>query len=129
MGDPGRGRPFSEYGEMQVKIYEVREGTPQLTEELFKIWEASVRATHLFLSDAEIAGIAEYVPTALKGVAHLVIAENTSGKPAAFMGIEEGRLEMLFITPEFMPRIMARSIFMKAGDMARRLFSLLYPLP
>lgn len=85
---------------MQVKIYEVRERTPQLTEELFKIWEASVRATHLFLSDAEIAGIAEYVPTALKGVAHLMIAENTSGKPAAFMGIEEGRLEMLFITPE-----------------------------
>ena len=89
-----------EYGEMQVKIYEVRGRTPQPTEELFKIWEASVRATHLFLSDAEIAGIAEYVPTALKGVAHLMIAGNTSGKPAAFMGIEEGRLEMLFITPE-----------------------------
>lgn len=83
-----------------MKIYEVRERTPQLTEELFKIWEASVRATHLFLSDAEIAGIAKYVPMALKGVAHLVIAENASGKPAAFMGIEEGRLEMLFITPE-----------------------------
>ena len=83
-----------------MKIYEVRERTPQSTEELFKIWEASVRATHLFLSDAEIAGIAEYVPTALKGVAHLMIAGNTSGKPAAFMGIEEGRLEMLFITPE-----------------------------
>jgi len=105
---------------MQVKIYEVRERTPQLTEELFKIWEASVRATHLFLSDAEIAGIAEYVPTALKGVAHLMIAGNTSGKPAAFMGIEEGRLEMLFITPEERGRGLGKSLIRAAQTSAAR---------
>ena len=48
-----------------MKIYEVRERTPQLTEKLLNIWEISVRATHLFLSDAEIARIKEYVPQAL----------------------------------------------------------------
>ena len=34
------------------------------------------------------------------GVVHLIIAENESGSPAAFMGIEEQKLEMLFIAPE-----------------------------
>ena len=86
---------------MQMKIYEVKLRTPQLIAGLLEIWEASVRATHLFLSDAEIAHIAEYVPAAMNGVTHLVVAENTPGRAVAFMGIEEGRLEMLFVAPEY----------------------------
>ena len=64
------------------------------------VWEASVRATHLFLSDGEISRIKAYVPQALAGVAHLIAAENENGAPAAFMGIADGVLEMLFIAPE-----------------------------
>ncbi len=55
-----------------MKIYEVRERTSQLTADLLDIWEASARATHHFLSDAEITQIKEYVPQALQGVAHLI---------------------------------------------------------
>lgn len=33
------------------------------------------------------------------GVVHLMIAENDAGEPIAFMGTENSRLEMLFITP------------------------------
>ena len=65
-----------------------------------EVWESSVRATHLFLSAGEIDSIKEYVPQALKGVPHLLIAEDDAGHPAAFMGIENGTLEMLFIAPE-----------------------------
>ena len=68
--------------------------------QLLDVWEASVRATHLFLSDGEISSIRAYVPQALNGIAHLVIAEDETGRPAAFMGIEDGTLEMLFISPE-----------------------------
>ena len=56
-----------------------------------------MRATHLFLSDGEIINIREYVPQALTGIAHLIIAEDDAGEPVAFMGIQEGSLEMLFI--------------------------------
>ena len=80
-----------------MKIYEIKERTPQLLASLLAIWEDSVRATHLFLSDAEVKQIKEYVPQALGGVEHLIVAETESGEPVAFMGIEEGRLEMLFI--------------------------------
>ena len=69
-----------------------------MIEELLDVWEGSVRATHLFLSDAEVKSIKEYVPRALENVEHLIIAE--AEKPAAFMGTQNGRLEMLFIAPE-----------------------------
>lgn len=63
------------------------------------VWEESVRATHLFQPDTEIKQIREYIPEALNGVAHLIVAERESGEPVAFMGVENNRLEMLFLSP------------------------------
>lgn len=83
-----------------MNIYEVQGRTPELLRQLLVIWEASVRATHLFLSDAEVWKIKEYVPQALAGVSHLVIAERETGCPVAFMGVEGQRLEMLFLASE-----------------------------
>ena len=83
-----------------MKIIEVKERTALLIEQLTEVWERSVKDTHLFLSESEIEDIKKYVPQALKGVVHLVVAENESGCPVAFMGVEEQKLEMLFIAPE-----------------------------
>lgn len=83
-----------------MKIYEVRERTPRLVADLLDIWEVFVRATHHFLSDAEITQIKEYVPQALQGVVHLIIAEDETDGPTAFIGIENNRLEMLFLSPK-----------------------------
>ena len=83
-----------------MKIIEVKNRTSELISCLLDVWEGSVRATHLFLSDREIRNIKEYVPQALKGVGHLVIAEDEAGCPKAFMGIEDGSLEMLFVAAE-----------------------------
>ena len=74
-----------------MNIYEVQTRTPALVEKLLTVWEESVRATHLFLSDAGIAQIKEYVPQALNGVAHLIVAEKEQDVPAAFMGVQGGR--------------------------------------
>lgn len=81
-----------------MKIYEVLSQRTQLQDVLLGIWERSVRATHLFLADEDVKKIKEYVPQALESVEHLLIAE--AEKPIAFMGTQNGRLEMLFITPE-----------------------------
>lgn len=83
-----------------MKITEVENRTPDLINQLLEVWEGSVRATHLFLSESEIKSIKEYVPQALGGIAHLIIAEDEAGRAVAFMGIEDGTLEMLFISPE-----------------------------
>lgn len=82
-----------------MKIYEVKVRTPQLSKELLNIWENSVRNTHLFLTDSEVMQIKQYVPQALNTVENLIIAENEYGKVVAFMGTENKRLEMLFISP------------------------------
>lgn len=82
-----------------MKILEVSDRTSFLIEQLLNIWEASVRTTHLFLSDMEVKQIKSYVPQALEGVAHLIIAETENGELLGFMGIETQRLEMLFLSP------------------------------
>ena len=83
-----------------MKILEIDEMTPLLLEQLIAVWERSVKATHLFLSEAEVTKIKGYLPRALHGVAHLIIAVDRDGRPAAFMGIEKQKLEMLFLLPE-----------------------------
>ena len=80
-----------------MTLYEPQNRT-SLLPALVAVWEASVRATHTFLSDAEFLQIKEYVPQALQGVAHLVVAED-DGQPDAFMGVQDDRLEMLFLSP------------------------------
>ena len=82
-----------------MNLYVVTQREPQLVHQFTAIWEDSVRATHLFLSEAEIQTIKAYVPQALTGVSHLLVAERAQGQPVAFMGIEGPRLEMLFLSP------------------------------
>ncbi len=83
-----------------MDILEVNARTPERMEKLLSVWEDSVRATHRFLSAAEIEQIKDFVPQALQGVAHLIVAEKEPGIPVAFIGLEDERLEMLFIAPE-----------------------------
>ena len=69
-------------------------------ERLLQLWETSVRATHGFLSEAEIVKIRAYVPRALREVSYLVVAETDSGQLAGFLGADGPRLEMLFLASE-----------------------------
>ena len=80
-----------------MNIYELQQRT-NILPILLEIWEDSVRTTHHFLSDAEVNQIKEYVPQALTEVKHLIIVEDETGTPVAFMGTQDHRLEMLFIS-------------------------------
>lgn len=50
-----------------MRIFEVKDRGEGTILSLLHIWESSVRATHLFLSEQEIARIKKYVPQALRG--------------------------------------------------------------
>ena len=82
-----------------ITLRQVNDRTLELVERLVGVWERSVRATHTFLSEEEIAEIKLFVPQALAGVKTLVVAEKND-VPAGFMGAQDGRLEMLFLDPE-----------------------------
>ncbi len=81
-----------------MEIIKVIERTPLLMQQLLEVWEESVKATHLFLSNEEIQNIKEYVPQALTEIPHLIVGEDENTVPIAFMGIDGQKLEMLFIT-------------------------------
>lgn len=83
-----------------MRIVEAKNRDQKLTGQLLNVWESSVKATHLFLSEEERNRIKEYVPEALENVPILVIAENDAGNPVGFMGIADQKLEMLFISNE-----------------------------
>ena len=83
-----------------MKIAEVSARPPQLVQQLVEVWQRSVQATRLFLSAPEIAAIRTYIPQALCGVEHLIVAQDESGTPVGFMGVQENRLEMLFLDLE-----------------------------
>ena len=80
-----------------MRIKEIKDKNSSLISQLLEVWEDSVKATHLFLSNDEIKNIKEYVPQAILEVSHLVIVENENHQPIAFMGIESTKLEMLFV--------------------------------
>ena len=84
-----------------MKLIEVKELNTVLTKQLFEVWDKSVRETHLFLSDLEIKDISRYIPQALRSIAHLIVAFNDENNPVAFMGIEDRKLEMLFVSPGY----------------------------
>ena len=82
-----------------MTIAPVTHRTPELIGVLVALWERSVRATHAFLNEEAIAHIKTYVPDALRGVPELTLATDDADAPLAFMGVAEGRLEMLFVDP------------------------------
>lgn len=85
---------------MKVVDVDLKDRSEDLVEKLLVVWESSVRATHLFLSDNEISEIKKYVPQALKEIPRLILLKNDRNTLVGFMGIVDSHLEMLFITPE-----------------------------
>ena len=83
-----------------MKIIEVSDRTTVVVEQLLQVWESSVKATHLFLSEDEINNIKQYVPQALADIPVLLVAENENGDLMGFMGVADNMLEMLFISNE-----------------------------
>lgn len=74
--------------------------TDALVSELVDIWEDSVRATHSFLTHADIETIKLYVPHAIKAVPHLFVARENTGSIHGFLGISGQKIEMLFIATQ-----------------------------
>lgn len=61
--------PFFPWKEKDmIRVYEVQRRESALMAQLLEVWEASVRATHRFLSEQEIRRLWSYVPQALAGV-------------------------------------------------------------
>lgn len=83
-----------------MKIIEIQDRTPHLIQELIRVWESSVRATQLFLSQREIEEIKGNVRQSIVEIPSLLIVENDDRLLIAFMGLEKEKLRMLYVANE-----------------------------
>ena len=95
-----------------MRILTVTDRNDTLIKNLIELWEKSVKTTHLFLSPEEVSEIKKYVPIAMKNVEHLLIAADRNDLPVGFMGIENQKLEMLFIHPDYIGRGIGRQLIL-----------------
>lgn len=83
----------------EIRIFPAESRDEASVHGLCRVWERSVRATHTFLSDAEIGMISRCVPEFICAVPHLIVATDAVGQAVAFMGISGRKIEMLFVDP------------------------------
>ena len=63
----------------------------------FEVWESSVRATHTFLTEADLQALIPLVKAGLAAFDPLHVVRGPTGEVLAFMGVAEGVVEMLFV--------------------------------
>ena len=67
---------------------------------LARLWEASVRRSHHFLTEADIRRLTPFVKSGLGHIERLFVTY-LQNVPAGFIGLEKNKIEMLFIAPDF----------------------------
>lgn len=66
------------------------------------VWEASVRATHDFVTEDDVMLFRPMVRAALaSGVLSVACVRDDEGEVAGFVGAADGKVEMLFVHPDF----------------------------
>lgn len=68
--------------------------------EVLKVWEASVRATHDFLQEEDIAYFKPLILEHYLDAVKLKAWRDENNKIIGFSGVADGNLEMLFIHPD-----------------------------
>jgi putative acetyltransferase len=79
-----------------TEIYPV---SKQQYPEIVQVWEASVRHTHHFLSEADIQFFKPLILNEFLDAVELFAIKNAEGAIAGFMGVAENKIEMLFVLP------------------------------
>lgn len=64
-----------------------------------EVWEASVRATHGFVSEADIEIFRPLVLGGFGEIEHLAGLRDDDDRLVGFVGVEAGKVEMLFLDP------------------------------
>lgn len=80
-----------------------------LLNKLTAVWEESVRATHHFLQEADFVSLKPYVIEGLANISHLYVAFD-SDAPVAFIGIQDEKIEMLFVSPRYFRKGIGRRL-------------------
>lgn len=79
---------------------EPKNRTDEMIRSLTEVWERSVRTSHDFLKEEDIVAIMPFVKEGLNRIQTLIIAKGGEGY-IGFMGIQDQKIEMLFLSPTY----------------------------
>lgn len=77
---------------------------------LVAVWEASVRATHDFLTESDIQFFKPMVLPGLLSLEHLLCVRDRQGTLVGFVGVANGKMEALFVHPTWRRRGVGRRL-------------------
>ena len=99
--------------DMQDDISPVQpEDYPRVVE----VWEASVRATHHFVSEADIQIFKQLVREGLPQSTTLLCMRDADGQVVGFIGVEAGEIASLFIHPDWRRKGVGRKLLTYAVE-------------
>ncbi|AUM94751.1 TPA: GNAT family N-acetyltransferase [Clostridium botulinum] len=80
-----------------IKIENLNNINKDDVDNILKVWESSVRATHTFLKEEDIISIKPQVREGVDYVSKLLCVRDEKGHIQAFMGVHQSKIEMLFV--------------------------------
>lgn len=98
---------------MNITAIEKEQRSPELIGQLLNVWEASVRASHHFLTEADIIRITPQAEGALQFIETLWVMQDNE-RPVGFMGVQERKIEMLFLHPDYFRRGLGKTFVERA---------------
>jgi putative acetyltransferase len=101
-----------------MEAYHIRRSQPGDWPSLVALWERSVRATHSFLPEADIAYYRPFVAEILAGDSLEVwVLTEDSKVPIGFLGISAHAIEALFLEPQYRRRGCGRRLVAHAQQL------------
>lgn len=84
---------------------------------LLDIWLRAVRATHDFLTEPETQAMLPMLRDQYLAAVELWVAAGPDGAPEGFMGLDDAKVEMLFVDPDRHGRGTGRRLLAQAAAM------------
>lgn len=75
----------------------IKNVTDQDMTDILQVWESSIKATHLFLTEANIVSLRSFVKEGVKFISNLAVIRDEEDTIQAFIGVHDNKIEMLFV--------------------------------
>lgn len=104
-----------EKGEFYIQAIGKEGRSQTLISRLLSVWEASVRASHHFLTEADIVRLTPQAEEALRHIETLWVMGH-GPRLIGFMGVQERKIEMLFLHPDYFLKGLGKELVQRAFD-------------
>lgn len=82
-----------------MEIVKVKNLDEKTLQQMLSVWEPAMRAAHKFLADSDIVFLKSLVEDGIPLIHKLAYLNDDGGTMQAFVGVTDGKVEMLYVNP------------------------------